>query len=76
MPQLIVRNLDRRIVAALKARAARRGRSAEAEHREILEHALLGAAPGQDFKAFLRSIPPGADLRVRRSRDRGRPVKL
>jgi len=76
MPQLIVRNLDRRIVAALKARAASRGRSAEAEHREILEHALLGAAPGPDFKAFLRSIPPGDDLQIRRSRDRGRPIKL
>ena len=76
MPQLIVRNLDRRIVAALKARAASRGRSAEAEHREILEHALLGAAPGPDFKTFLRRIPPGDDLQIRRSGDRGRPIKL
>jgi plasmid stability protein len=76
MPQLIVRNLDRRIVAALKARAARRGRSAEAEHREILEHALLSAAPGADFKTFLRSIPAGDTLAIRRSRDRGRVVKL
>ena len=79
MPQLIVRNLNPRIVAALKARAASRGRSAEAEHREILEHALLGAAPGPDFKTFLRSIPPGppdSDLQIRRSRDRGRHVRL
>ena len=76
MPQLIVRNLDRRVVAALKSRAASHGRSAEAEHREILEHALLGAAPGQDFKAFLRSIPAGDPLPIQRSKDRGRPVKL
>jgi plasmid stability protein len=40
MAQLIVRELDKSIVAALKARAARNGRSAEAEHRRILEAAL------------------------------------
>ena len=74
MPQLIVRNLDARIVSALKARAASRGRSAEAEHREILEHALVGAPAGQDFKAFLRSVPATPALRLRRSRDRGRRV--
>ena len=76
MSQLIVRNLDRRIVNALKARAASRGRSAEAEHREILERALLGAPPAADFKAFLRSIPEAPGLRLRRSRDRGRRVRL
>ena len=76
MRQLIVRNLDPRVVAALKARAARRGRSAEAEHRAILEHALLGAAPEQDFKAYLRSMPAGVGLRLSRSRDRGRPIDL
>ena len=59
---LIVRKLDRRVVSALKARAASRGRSAEAEHRAILEHALLGAPPEQDFKAYLRSMPDGLDL--------------
>ena len=76
MPQLIVRNLDRRIVAALKARAASRGRSAEAEHRAILERALLGAPPAQDFKAFLRSMPLSPDLDVSRSRDKGRKNQL
>ena len=53
-----------------------RGRSAEAEHRAILEHALLGAPPEQDFKAFLKSIPTGVEFNVRRSRDRSRPVRL
>ncbi|MEQ1619417.1 MAG: hypothetical protein ABL883_13865 [Terricaulis sp.] len=33
---LHVRNLDDELVARLKRRAARHGRSAEAEHREIL----------------------------------------
>ena len=40
MANLVVRNLDRTIVAALKKRAARHGRSAEAEHRAILESTL------------------------------------
>lgn len=41
MPRnLHVRNLDDDLVARLKRRAARHGRSAEAEHREILRQAL------------------------------------
>ena len=76
MPQLIVRKLEKRLVTALKARAASHGRSAEAEHRAILEHALIGAAPAEDFKAFLRAIPESPDLRLTRSRDRGRAVRL
>lgn len=38
---LVVRNVDEEIVKSLKERAARNGRSAEAEHREILKAALL-----------------------------------
>ncbi len=41
MASLVVRNLDDAIVQALKERAARHQRSAEAEHRAILEHVLL-----------------------------------
>jgi plasmid stability protein len=37
---LHVRNLNDNLIAKLKARAARHGRSAEAEHREILRQAL------------------------------------
>jgi antitoxin FitA len=37
---LHVRNLDDALVAKLKRRAARHGRSTEAEHREILRQAL------------------------------------
>jgi plasmid stability protein len=37
---LHVRNLDDELVAQLKRRAARHGRSTEAEHREILRQAL------------------------------------
>jgi plasmid stability protein len=37
---LIVRDIDESLVRALKQRAARHGRSAEAEHREILAGVL------------------------------------
>lgn len=40
MAQLTVRNVDDAVVAALKRRALAAGRSAEAEHRRILEEAL------------------------------------
>jgi plasmid stability protein len=76
MSQLIVRNLDERVVSALKARAASRGRSAEAEHRNLLERALLGDPPAQDFKAYLRQMPDEPGLRLTRSRERGRRVRL
>jgi plasmid stability protein len=41
---LHVRNLDDELIARLKRRAARHGRSAEAEHREILRQALANEA--------------------------------
>lgn len=41
MANLVVRNIDEEIVKALKARAGLQGISAEAEHRKILERALL-----------------------------------
>ena len=41
MAQLTVRNIKEEVVRALKQRAAAHGRSAEAEHREILRAALL-----------------------------------
>lgn len=42
MATLNVRNLEDDLVRLLKQRAARHGRSAEAEHREILRVALSG----------------------------------
>jgi antitoxin FitA len=41
MAQLLVRDLSPDLVDALKRRAAEHGRSAEAEHRIILEETLL-----------------------------------
>ena len=45
MPQLLVRKVDEDLVVRLKQRAARAGRSAEAEHRLILEEALRPGKP-------------------------------
>lgn len=42
MAQLMVRNLPDDVVKALKQRAAKHNRSAEQEHREILQAALRG----------------------------------
>jgi plasmid stability protein len=42
MAQLMVRNLTEDLVKALKRRAAKNNRSAEQEHREILQAALRG----------------------------------
>ena len=47
MAQLLVRNLPDHLVHALKERAAKHGRSAEAEHRAILEENLK--PPAEDF---------------------------
>ena len=43
MATLTVRNLDEEIVRRLRIRAAEQGRSAEAEHREILRATLIGS---------------------------------
>ena len=42
MATLTVRNLDDDVVRRLRIRAAEHGRSAEAEHREILRLVLIG----------------------------------
>lgn len=56
MADLIVRNVDPKIVRALKARAGRKGVSAEAEHRAILA-AALGADAKPSFEEFLLTFP-------------------
>lgn len=74
MGQLIVRNLEDEIVQALEERAARHGRSAEAEHREILRQALL-AAPAEDPKAVLLDMPDvGEDADFEHLRDRSHRI--
>jgi antitoxin FitA len=76
MAQLVVRNLDNELVARLKRRAVEHGRSAEAEHREILRQALM-EEPRRSFKelaARVRSMTAGrvhtpAEILLREGRD-------
>ena len=70
MAQLIVRDIPQQVVARLKQRAASRGHSAEAEHREILKQALLSSRT-PSLKAMLGGIPD-----VGRESDFGRPRRL
>lgn len=57
MSQLLVRDLDQDLVDALKRRAATHGRSAAAEHREILRAALLGQPAKRSLKELLAAMP-------------------
>jgi len=75
MAQLLVRDVPRDVVDALKRRAASHGRSAEAEHRAILERALKAGRDGfRERAARLREETTGkivgesADL-IRQDRD-------
>ena len=54
MGSLIVRGLDTALIERLKARAARKGRSVEAEHRRILQDAL--ASEFDDLAARMRAL--------------------
>ncbi len=56
MANLMVRNVNDDVVRALKARAGLDGISAEAEHRKILEEALL-KPKRKSFADILQDIP-------------------
>lgn len=62
-PQLLVREVDPELVTALKQRAAASGRSAESEHRQILQEALGGTNRITLAEALLK-IPTGIDSSV------------
>lgn len=75
MAQLIVRNLEDTVLKALRERAAKKGRSAEAEHREILRAALATTRRATRLKALLRAMPDaGDDEDFTRVRAKGRKV--
>ena len=74
MAQLTVRNVSQEVVSALRRRAAANGRSAEAEHRDILRLSLLGsdrdfAARAKALRQRLRSSVDSAEF-IRSDRDR------
>lgn len=58
---LQVRNLDDELITRLKSRAARHGRSAVAEHREILRRALAAEVDPSfaDLAAPMRTMTRG-----------------
>lgn len=69
MAQLIVRDIDKVLVDLLKRRAAAHGRSAEAEHREILRE-VLQPRPTVSLKEHLLAMPDvgdDADFAIKRA---------
>lgn len=75
MPQLIVRDVPPDVTRALKQRAARNGRSAEAEHRILLRDALRAELEARSFKTVLTSMPDvGTDADFAPQRDLPRPM--
>lgn len=69
MAQLIVRDIDKVLVDLLKRRAAAHGRSAEAEHREILR-TVLQPRPSVSLKDHLLAMPDvgeDSDFAIKRS---------
>lgn len=76
MPNLIVRNLEEALVRKLKQRAAKHARSAEAEHRAILEAALAPTHRKSlaDLLAHMPDVGDDADFARVRSGARSRRV--
>ena len=77
MAQLTVRRVTDQVVRELKMRAAANGRSAEAEHREILRRALLPRSEDFAIRAArlrerLVSTVDSTDI-IRADRDRDHP---
>jgi antitoxin FitA len=66
---LHVRNLDDDLIARLKRRAARHGRSTEAEHREILRQVLAG-----EYEPSFEKL--AADLRKLTKRRKQTPSEI
>lgn len=78
MAQLIVRQIEEKVVRRLKERAGAHGVSMEEEHRQILREALLGT-PTKDrsFKDLLLAMPGvGHDADFARDPQGERPVEL
>ena len=78
MAQLIVRDLEKTVVARLRRRAAEQGVSVEEAHRRLLRAVLIGDRPGpqRNFIDYLRSIPPGEPIEFPRAADRPREIAL
>ena len=78
MTAIVIRNLSSETHQALKARAARHGRSAEAEARMILDEAVRPkerVRPGSALAAFGKSVG-GLDLDISRDPAPAKPIDL
>jgi plasmid stability protein len=76
MADLLVRGIDEELVRALKERAGAHGRSAEAEHREILA-AALGRPRRRSFADILASMPQaGVDADFERVQSAGKASRV
>jgi antitoxin FitA len=80
MAQLVVRNIEERIKARLKRRAARHGHSLEAEVRDILRRAVGSEEPASEgLGTFIarQFAGKGLDFEVREWRgEEARPAKF
>jgi len=78
MRQLVVRQIEDKVVRKLKERAGAHGVSMEEEHRRILREALLGSATQPpSLKETLLAMPPvGNDQDFDRGAQADRPVEL
>lgn len=76
MANLLVRNVDDGLVHRLRELAASHGRSAEAEHREILAQAL-GGTKRKSFAEVLMMMPDvGEDADFARTHDSGAAARV
>lgn len=73
MATLVVRRVDDAVVEALRQRAKAHGRSAEAEHRAILQEALAPKWTTEDLIAALQSCSWIGELDPDELRDRRPP---
>ena len=78
MAQLIVRQIEDKVVKKLKQQAGEHGVSMEEEHRRILRESLFGKAVKKpSLKDYLSQMPDiGPDELFERQRDTGREVDL
>ena len=78
MPQLIVRQIEEKVVKKLKQQAGMHGVSMEEEHRRILRKSLLGKAGKRtSFKEALLAMPNvGKDADFERGPQLERQVEL
>jgi len=78
MPQLIVRQIEEKVVRKLKQQAGAHGVSMEEEHRRILRESLLGKAGKRtSFKETLLAMPNvGKDTDFERGPQLERAIEL